>query len=270
METLLAPTQRSTTVHVLCAVLMLASSLMAAGGCVAADVSVFSSGAPADVARVLAARFTEGTGRGVAFTVANPAGIQRKLASGETPDILILPSPVIDALEKAGALRPQSRVDVARVGVGVVVRAGAPLPDISTVDAVRQALLDARTIVYPDPVGGGFTGAALARMMERLGITDAVQPKATRMQAIAGGVALVAKGEAELGLFNISEVLPVKGVTLVGPLPSELQSWIVFTAAIHARSTEPEAAAAFIKLLADPAARAHWTAGGLESLGGGS
>ena len=106
--------------------------------------------------------------------------------------------------------------------------------------------------------------------MARLGIADAVGPKVTLMQAIAGGVALVGKGEAELGLFNISEVLPVKGVTLVGPLPSELQSYIVFVAAIHAGSTAPAPAAAFIELLSDPAAREHWKAGGLESLRGGS
>jgi molybdate transport system substrate-binding protein len=269
METLIAPSRR-TPAHVLFTMVTLAASLIAAGNSVAADISVFSSGAPADVTKLLAARFAQDAGQRFAFIVANPAGIERKLASGETPDILLLPSPVIDTLEKAGALRPRSRVDVARVGVGVVVRAGAPLPDISNVDAVRQALLDARSIVYPGPGGGGFTGAALERMMARLGIADAVQPKVTRMQAIAGGVALVAKGEAELGLFNISEVLPVKGVTLVGPLPSELQSWIVFTAAIHANSTAPAPAAAFIKLLSDPAARDHWKSGGLESLRGGS
>jgi molybdate transport system substrate-binding protein len=270
MKTLIAASRQSMTVQVLRAVMVLAASVSTAGTCLAADISVFSSGAPADVAKVMAAGFTRDTGHHIAFTVANPAGIQRKLASGETPDILVLPSPVIDLLEQGGTLRPQSRVDVARVGVGVVVRAGAALPDISTVDAVRKALLDARSIVYPDPGGGGFTGTALARMMVRLGIADAVEPKATRMQAIAGGVALVAKGEVELGLFNISEVLPVAGVTLAGPLPSELQSYIVFTAAIHAGSVAPAAAAAFIKLLSGPAAREHWKAGGLESLGGGS
>src|SRR5439155_21162281 len=125
-------------------------------------------------------------------------------------------------------------------------------------------LLDARSIVYPDPTGGGITGPALARMMERLGIAESVTPKITLKQAITGGVELVARGEVELGLFNLSEVLPVKGVTLVGPLPADLQSWIVFTAAIHAGATAPGPAASFIELLAAPAAREHWTAGGLE------
>jgi len=248
---------------------LVVASLPTAGPSLAADLRVFSSGAPADVAKVLAERFTRDSGDRVAFTVANPAGIQQKLKSGETPDIVLLPSPVVDSLDKAGALRPGSRTDVARVGVGVVVRAGAPLPDISTADAVRKMLLDARSIVYPDPIGGGVTGPALARMMERLGIADIVRPKITLRQAITGGVELVAKGEVELGLFNISEV-PVKGVTLVGPLPADLQSYIVFSAAIHAGSAAPGPAAAFIKLLSAPAAREHWKAGGLESIRGGS
>ena len=249
---------------------LLVASVSAASASLAADIRVFSSGAPAEVAKVLAERFTRDTGDRVEFTVANPAGIQEKLRSGETPDIILLPSPVVDGLEKSGALRPGSRSNVARVGVGVVVRTGAPLPDVATADAVRKALLDARSIVYPNPLGGGVTGPALARMMEQLGIADAVRPRITLRQAIAGGVELVAKGEVELGLFNISEVLAVKGVTLVGPLPAELQSYIVFTAAIHAGSAAPGPAAVFIKVLSAPAAREHWKAGGLESIRGGS
>jgi molybdate transport system substrate-binding protein len=250
--------------------ILLAAHVSTASPSHAADLRVFSSGAPAEVAKVLAEKFTRATGDRVAFTVANPAGIQEKLKSGETPDIVLLPSPVVDRLEKSGALRPASRTNVARVGVGVVVRAGAPRPDISTADAVRKLLLDARSVVCPDPVGGGVTGPALARMMERLGIADAVRPKITLRQAITGGVELVARGEIELGLFNISEVLPVKGVTLVGPLPAELQSYIVFTAAIHAGSAVPGPAAALIKVLSASGAREQWKAGGLESIGGGS
>jgi molybdate transport system substrate-binding protein len=154
--------------------------------------------------------------------------------------------------------------------MGLVVRERAPLPDISTADAVRTTLLHAHSIVIPDPAGGGQTGAALARMLAHLGIAEALKPKLTLMQAIAGGVALVANGEAELGMFNISEVLPVKGVTLAGPLPSELQSYVVFAAAIHVDSTSAAASESFIKLLSGPAAREHWKAGGLESMAGGS
>jgi molybdate transport system substrate-binding protein len=250
--------------------LCVALSLCLAGGAVAADIRVFSSGAPAEVEKVLAAQFARESGHRVVFTVANPAIIQQKLSGGETPDIVILPAPTIGSLAKAGVLRPTSRVDLARVGMGLVVREGAPLPDISTADAVRTTLLHAHSIVIPDPAGGGQTGAALARMLAHLGIAEALKPKLTLMQAIAGGVALVANGEAELGMFNISEVLPVKGVTLAGPLPSELQSYVVFAAAIHVDSTSAAASESFIKLLSGPAAREHWKAGGLESMAGGS
>jgi|ERR1700704_1235621 molybdate transport system substrate-binding protein len=250
--------------------LCVALSLCLAGGAVAADIRVFSSGAPAEVEKVLAAQFARESGHRVVFTVANPAIIQQKLSGGETPDIVILPAPIIGSLAKAGVLRPTSRVDLARVGMGLVVREGAPLPDISTADAVRTTLLHAHSIVIPDPAGGGQTGAALARMLAHLGIAEALKPKLTLMQAIAGGVALVANGEAELGMFNISEVLPVKGVTLAGPLPSELQSYVVFAAAIHVDSTSAAASESFIKLLSGPAAREHWKAGGLESMAGGS
>jgi molybdate transport system substrate-binding protein len=243
---------------------------MAVSAARAADIRVFSSGAPAGVAKQLAAQFGKDSGHRVVFTVANPAVIQQKLAAGETPDIVILPVPIIESLQRAGVLRPGSRVDLARVGVGVVVREGAPLQDISSVEAVRKLLLAARSIVYPDPAGGGQTGPALARMIARLGVDDAVKPKLTLMQAIAGGVELVARGQVEIGMFNISEVLPVKGVTLVGPLPPQLQSYIVFAAAVHTGSAASSPAQAFIELMAAPAAREQWKAGGLESMRSGS
>ena len=136
-----------------------------------------------------------------------PADIQRKLAGGEMRRHRG-PSGARSSRRwrRRAHCVPASRVDLARVGVGVVVREGAPRPDISTVDAVRKMLVDARSIVYPDPAGGGQPGAALARMTATLGVADAVKPKLTLMQAIAGGVALVANGDAEVGMFNISEV----------------------------------------------------------------
>src|SRR3954469_10047215 len=264
MKTLIGASQRNMARGV-CAAL----AVCLAGSAAAAEISVFSSGAPAGVEKVLAAQFTRETGHRVAFTVANPAIIQQKLAGGGAADIVILPAPLIDSLAKTGALRAARRGDVPRVGGGPVVREQAPVPDISTADDVRTALLRARSIVIPDPAGGGQTGAALARMMTQLGIADAVKPKLTLMQAIAGGVELVAKGEVELGMFNISEILPVKGVTLAGALPPALQSYIVFAAAIHAGSTSVAAAEDYIKVLSAPAAREHWRAGGLESMASG-
>ena len=250
--------------------LAFAASVLSSNAGTAADIRVFSSGAPSQVAKTLAGTFSTESGHRVLFTVGTPGAIRQRLASGETPDVVVLPRPAVDALEKTGALQRGSRIDLARVGIGVVVREGAPLPDISTVDAVRRMLLAARSIVHTDPAGSGFAGKAVVRMIAQMGIADAIKPKVTIMQAIDGGVVLVAKGDAEVGMFNISEIMPVKGVKLVGPLPPEVQNYIVFTAAIHSGSPSPEPAQAFIRYLSSPAARERWSAGGLESLRGGS
>jgi len=234
----------------------------------AAEISVFSSGAPSAVLKVLAVAFARDTGNHVEFTVGTPGDLQNKLAAGATPDLVVAPAPVIEKLEKAGTLKAGSRVDLARVGVGVVVRAGAPQPNIATVDSVRTMLLAAKSIVHTSPDGSGFAGKAVARMLEQMGIADAIKLKLTIMQAIDGGVDLVAQGKAEVGLFNISEILPVQGVALVGPLPASVQSYIVFAAALHAGSRSPGRAQAFVKLATDPASRTQWKAGGLEAMSG--
>jgi molybdate transport system substrate-binding protein len=247
------------------AMLSLAGTADVAG---AAEIRVYCSGAPAAAAKAIAADFSAKTGHQITFIVGQPATIQRQLEAGDKADVVILPSRVIATLSKSGAFRAQSTVDVARVGIGVVVRAGAPQPDISSSAAIRQLLLDARSIVYPDPrTGGGSAGRAIEHMIDQMGIADAVKPKLMRLAAIGGGVALVAGGKADIGLFNASEILTVQGVTLVGPLPAELQSYIVFDAAIPARNAAPEPAIAFIKMLADPAERPAWQKAGLEPAG---
>jgi molybdate transport system substrate-binding protein len=235
----------------------------------AAEIRVYCSGAPAEAAKIIAADFGRDTGDHLTFIVAQPAVIQGDLAAGDKADVVILPSPVVAMLTGTGVLRANSAVDIAQVGIGVVVRAGAARPDISSVAAFRKLLLDAHAIVYPDPseIGGGSTGRAIARLIDKLGLTETVRPKLTVKPAIGGGVDLVAAGKADIGIFNISEIVPVKGVTLVGPLPAELQSNIVFSAAIPNSNAAPGPAAAFIKRLADPAARRVWQNAGLEPLG---
>jgi molybdate transport system substrate-binding protein len=199
------------------------------------------------------------------FTVAQPARLEHRLADGGRADVLILPAPVIARLTRSGMVRAGSTIALARVGIGVVVRQGAASPDISTAAAIRKLLLDAHSIVYPDPeVGGGYTGRTIARMIDGMDIAAVVKPKLTLRSAIGGGVELVARGQVEVGLFNISEIIPIKGVTLVGPLPAELQSYIVFSAAITANSSTPKPDVAFIRMLAGPLARNAWEKAGLE------
>jgi molybdate transport system substrate-binding protein len=236
--------------------------------CEAAEIHVYSTGAPAEAAKAVAAVFAQDTGHHLTFTVGQPATIESDLAAGDKADVVILPAPVVGMMNSSGAWRAGSTVDLARVGIGIVMRDGARPPDISTVAAIRRLLLEARSVVYPDPTsGGGSTGRAIARLIENMGIADAVGPKLTRTSAIGGGVALVASGGAEVGLFNISEILPVQGVRLIGPLPAELQNYIVFAAAIPASNAAPEPATAFVRALAAPAARPAWQRAGLEPLG---
>jgi molybdate transport system substrate-binding protein len=210
----------------------------------ARDLSVFTSGAPSAVQKALAPRFTEVTGHRVAITAATLNQILKELAGDTRPDVVVLPRPAMERLNKDDALRAGSLFDLARVGIGVAVREGAPLPDVSSPEALRRTLLNAKSIAHPDPKGGGFTGAHIDRIFDKLGIGDVVRPKVVLMFAFAGGVASIAKGEAEIGLFNISEIVPVPGVQLVGPLPAQLQSYIT------------------------PAARDAWAKGGMEALVG--
>jgi molybdate transport system substrate-binding protein len=238
-----------------------------AGAAEASDIRIFSTGAPAEAAKALAASFARATGNHVVFTVGQPATIEGDLAAGDGADVVILPAEIAK-LVGSGALRPDSTVDVARVGIGVVVRGGAAKPDVSSAAAIRKLLLDARSIVYPGPEGGGTAGLAVARMIEQMGLTDTIRPKLVLTSAIGGGVALVAAGKAEIGFFNISEIMPVKGVTLVGPLPPELQSYIVFDAAIPKSNRVPEPALACIHALVIPAAAEVWRRSGMEPMVG--
>jgi molybdate transport system substrate-binding protein len=233
----------------------------------AADIQVFTSGAPAAVQKRLAPIFTKATGHNVVVTAETLNDIRKRLAGDAKPDVVVLARAAIMPFEKSGALRPGTLVDLARTGIGIAVKEGAPLPDISTVDALKKTLLNAKSIAHPNPKGGGFTGAYIDRMFERLGIADAVRPKVVMMYAFTGGVANIAKGGAEIGLFNISEILPVKGVRLVGPLPAEQQNYLVFSGALHVRGGSPEPAAAYLRALTEPTAHDVWKAGGFEVLG---
>ncbi len=154
-------------------------------------------------------------------------------------------------------------MNVARVGVGVVVKEGAPSPDISNVDAFKRALIAAKSVAYIDPASGGSSGIYLTGLFDKLGIAADIKPKAKLKQG--GYVAdLIANGEAELGLHQISEILPVKGVKLVGPLPAEIQNYTTYGAAVGTDAKQPDAARALIKLLTGPAAEGVLKARGME------
>jgi molybdate transport system substrate-binding protein len=232
----------------------------------AADIRVYTSGAPAEVQKTLAPTYATATGNHLVLTIGTLAAIVDK-AAVEPFDAVVLAAPAINTLDQKGVLLPSSRIDLARVGIGVAVRAGAPRPDLSSVEAVRKMLVEAKSIVHPDPNGGGITGAHIARMIERMGIADVVKPKVTYLFAVGGGVEAVAKGDAEIGLFNVSEILPVPGAALAGVLPAELQNYITFAGALHS-GDENRDARAYLQWLTQMAARDVWTKGGFELIGG--
>jgi len=264
----LAAPSRGAAGYVSAAGLTILLALAAPDSSAAADIQVFTSGAPAAVQKRLAPAFEQATGHKVVVTAETLNNIRKRLAGDAKPDVVVLARAALMPFQKSGALRPSTLVDLARTGIGVVVKEGAPLPDISTVDALKKTLLNAKSIAHPDPKGGGFTGAYIDRMFERLGIADQVRPKVVLMYAFTGGVANIAKGGAEIGLFNISEIVPINGVKLVGPLPAEQQNYLVFSGALHVRGESPEPAAAYLRSLTEPAAHEAWKAGGFEVLGG--
>ena len=249
---------------------VLASALamsLCATSVAAADIRVFSGGAPQAVLRVLAPEFEQATGHRIQFTFSLVTDIQRKLAAGEKADVILLPVPLIAATEKTLPLSTVGRRPLARVGIGVIVRAGARSPDISTTDAVRAMLLGARSVAFPDP--STPSGSHLARVLVQLGISDAMQPKLIHKGAIRGGGELVVSGEADLGLYLVSEVQTIKGVSVVGLLPPALQNFVVYGSAIPAYNTTPEPALAFILFLSEPGNAERWKAGGFEIAGNG-
>ena len=190
-----------------------------------------------------------------------PTAIPMRLKNGEAADLVILAAEALDPLIEQGLIRAGSRVDLVRSGIGVAVRAGAPLPDISSVAAFRRALLDARSIAFSTSASGAY----VTGLFQRLGIADAIRARLKQIQGEPVG-AVVARGEAEIGFQQLSELLPVAGITLVGPLPPELQTHAIFSAAIPANATQPAGARTLIRFLTSPAAAPTIEQSGLEPI----
>jgi molybdate transport system substrate-binding protein len=193
-----------------------------------------------------------------------PDSIPSRLERGEPVDIVILAGPALDDLIKQGKVMAGSRVDLARSSIGMAVRAGATKPDIGSLDALKRTLLQAKSIAYSDSASGVYLSKEL---FERLGIADQI---AGKCKGIAGEPvgAVVARGDAEIGFQQISELLPVKGITYVGPLPPGAQKVTMFSAGVAVSAKEPDAARALIKFLASQAAASVVAKSGLEPVAG--
>jgi molybdate transport system substrate-binding protein len=227
----------------------------------AAELRVLSVGSVQIAAKVLAADFTQATGQQVALTIVAPSEIGKRLASAAY-DMVICSVPAMEALDKAGSLRPGSRSPLARVGIGVMVREGAALPDVSTPEAFKKTLLAARSIVHGDPATPNQSGVVTVTILANAGVLEAIKGKA-RAANLAEGFAMVAKGEVELALFNLVELPP--GVRLAGPVPAPLQEYTSYETAALAKGAAPDEAQAFIKLMTSALARKTWEAASLEA-----
>jgi len=244
-------------------IITLAFAFACATAAQAAEVKILTAGAMKAVVLELVPQFEKETGHKAVVDNDTAGGLAKRIEGGEAFDVAVITPGVLNDLASKKKVAADSRANVARVGVGVVVKEGAPSPDISSVDAFKRALLTAKSVAYIDPASGGSSGIYLAGLFDKLGIADEIKPKAKLKKG--GYVAeLIANGEAELGLHQISEILPVKGVKLVGPLPAEIQNYTTYTAAVGADAKQPDAARALIKLLTGPAAESVLKARGME------
>jgi molybdate transport system substrate-binding protein len=243
--------------------------LMAAGaprGAAAAEIKVLTAGAFKQVLLVLVPDFEKQTGHKVILENDTVGALTKRIEGGEAFDLAVLTPAAVNDLSTKGKFVAGSRTNLGRVGVGVVVKEGAPKPDISSVDAFKKTLLAAKSVAYIDPAAGGSSGIYVAGLLDKLGVAADVKPKA---KLIPGGAVAehIARGEAEIGIHQISEILPVKGITLVGPLPADIQNYTVYAAGLGANGKEGEAAKALLKTLSGPAAADVLKSKGMEPAG---
>ena len=214
--------------------------------------------------RTLADAFAEATGTAADIVFEPMGALQARLAAGETADVLILATPAIDTLGKSGAIDTASRADVGRAPIGVAIRDGAPVPDIATPEAFKAALMATPRVALSDPAVGGSAGIYLRDLFARLGLADVIAEKTVRQASGVAAAACVARGEADLAMTFIPELLQAAGVRILGPLPPPFGHATGYAAAVSAGTPDRETARAFIAALTAPASREVWPKAGFE------
>lgn len=243
--------------------MLLAALLMTlTTGSQAAEIKVLSTNGVKTVLEELIPQFEQAAKHKLVVRFGPAADLKLQIEKGEAFDLAILTAAAVDDLIKQGKLAAATRADVARSGAGVAIKKGAARPDIATADSFKRTLLAAKSIAY---VGTGATGANMRKIFEQLGIAENMKAKTKVLSGISAADA-VAKGEAELGFTQISEILPVAGAELAGPIPPELQIYTVFAAAVGVTPKEPAAARAFLRFVTAPAAAPVIKAKGMEAI----
>src|SRR3981189_2571281 len=216
----------------------------------AAEITVLTGQGVVSAVRDLAPAFERASGHKVIISYELGAALMNKINSDAPLGIVTHYPDAVDDLAKKGKVLPGTRAVFARAGIGVAVKAGAPKPDIGSTEAFKRAMLAAKSVAYSR---AGASGLYTAKLMERLGIADAMAPKTKLVDGVPVAE-VVAKGEAEIGMQQINVILPVAGVDYVGPLPPELQDYVVFAAGVLAVSKEPDAAKALVRFMSAPEA----------------
>jgi molybdate transport system substrate-binding protein len=243
---------------------LLGALLLASAGTLAAELKVLTAGAYKPVVMALAPVFEQRTGHKLVVDNDTAGALVKRIGGGEAFDLVVLTPAAIEQLGKAGTVAAGSAQRLARVAIGVAVKQGAPLPDISSVAAFQQTLLAARAVATIDPAAGGSSGIYLWKWFDQVGLSAQLRPKAV---LVPGGLVAtrVVSGEADLAIHQISEILAVPGATLVGPLPAEIQNYTVYAGALSAQVRDAAAAQAFLALLAGAEAKAVLKDKGMEA-----
>ena len=237
--------------------------LMGAAWANAAEIKVLSSVALTSALDELAPVLERTSGNKLVIEYGVAAQLKERFLAGAAADVLILTRQLMDDLQQQGKVTTGSLTNLGGTAVAVAVRSGAPKPDISSVEAFKRALVSVKSVVYADPAKGGASGVYFARVIDRLGLTDQLKAK-TILVPGAQAAEIVARGEAEWGIAQTSEIVPVSGAELLGPFPGEIASVTVFTAGISAGTTMPEADKALIQFLSGPIAAPILKAKGFE------
>jgi molybdate transport system substrate-binding protein len=216
----------------------------------AADLKLLTAGAFKSVAQELVADFEKKTGHKVTIQNDTAGGVARRVREGEYVDVVVMPPGAMGPL-LGSKLVESSAKPLARVGIGVSIKQGAPVPDISTVDAWKQSLLKARAIAYTDPASGGTAGTYLANLFEKLGIAAELKPKTVLVKGGLAGEKLLT-GEADIAMQPTSELLAVPGTLLVGPIPLDVQTYILYSGAVSAGARNQTDADALLRALWGP------------------
>lgn len=219
-----------------------------------AEIKVLTAGAFKPIVLATAAEFEKQSGHKLVVDNDTAGALLRRIGDGEAFDVAVLTPAAVKELTAKGRIAAGTAADLARTSVGVAVEEGAPRPDIASVEAFKAALLAARKVAYIDPAAGGSSGIYFAKLLETMGIAEAVKAKAV---LVPGGLVAqrLVTGEADLAVHQISEILAVPGAVLVGPLPAEIQSYTTYTGGLAAGGAQAEAAKAFLAFLKGDAAR---------------